>query len=159
MGLIDIYVGGARDGTTGIVKNFAKSQEGAKYFEWNQRSEIVELINSQPEGEPINLIGHSYGGDTAAWAAIESCRPINSLTTIDPVSRQKPDYNKIKEKVGTWTNINAAPAETNSTDFIAKLGGKWGEGPKEAATTFKNVNANHGDFLNMLRATNSSNSK
>ena len=69
---------------------------------------------------------------------------------MDPVSRYKPDYEKLKEKVGSWTNINAAPEVTNYTDTIANFGGKWGEGPKSAASTFINANANHGDFRKMI---------
>jgi RHS repeat-associated protein len=153
LGLIDIYIGGAGDATTGIVNNWVKENApDAKYFEWTQGKDIKKLIDSQPDGEPINLIGHSYGGDTAAWAALNSCKPITSLTTIDPVSRFKPNSDDIKKKVKDWTNVNATPLVPDRTDFIAALGGKWGDGPRPYSN-FITVDTNHGNFSALINAT------
>lgn len=60
LGLIDIYVGGAGDGTTKIVSSWVeKNARGSPYFEWTQGSELSEYISKVPANEPINLYGHS----------------------------------------------------------------------------------------------------
>lgn len=154
LGLVDIYVGGAGDGTTKIVQSWVaeNAQAGSKYFEWSQSRELAEYIAGLPSAEPINLYGHSFGGDTAAWAAINAGRPINSLTTLDPVSRFKPDYAKFACAVGEWHNVNAAPSKRNKDDWIATVGGKWGAGPNGRAKSHVDVNVNHGDFPGLIRA-------
>lgn len=107
-----------------------------------------------PKGEPINLIGHSYGGDTAATVAANSSRHIDSLTTIDPVSWFKPDFNKVKENTTTWINMNAVTSSRWKFDnIVAGIGGAWNEKPEGYADVFLNVNADHADFEGMLKAT------
>ena len=151
-GLVDIYVGGARDGTTKIVRSWVdKNAVGSQYFEWTQGSQLSAFISSVPAGEPINLYGHSYGGDTAAWAAIRAAGRVNSLTTLDPVSLIQPDFKKLKCSVGTWRNVNAAPSQRDRTDTIASLGGKWGAGPRGFATSYAEANVNHGDFGGLMK--------
>lgn len=122
LGLIDIYVGGAGDGSMKIVSSWvAENAPGSRYFEWTQGSALSEYISKLPADEPINLYGHSYGGDTAAWAALRAPRRVNSLTTLDPVSRFKPNFNKLRCAVGTWRNVNAAPSQSDNSDGIAWL--------------------------------------
>lgn len=145
-------VGGAKDGTTKIVSSWVdKNATGSPYFEWTQGSALSEYISQVPANEPINLYGHSYGGDTAAWAAMRVAGRVNSLTTLDPVSRFKPDFKKLRCAVGIWRNVNAGPIQSDRTDAIAWLGGKWGTGPRGTATSFAEVNVNHGDFGGLMK--------
>jgi pimeloyl-ACP methyl ester carboxylesterase len=152
-GLVDIYVGGARDITTKIVSTWVENNaKGSPYFEWTQGPELSEYIKTVPEDEPINLYGHSYGGDTAAWAAISAGGRVTSLTTLDPVSRFKPDYKKLRCAVGTWRNVHATPSMEDRSDNIAGWGGKWGSGPKGFATSYTEVDVNHGNFGGLMAA-------
>ena len=41
-----------------------------------------------------NLIGHSWGGQTAAQAAVDNPGRVNILVTIDPVGYDHPDFAK-----------------------------------------------------------------
>ena len=156
-GLIEIYVGGAGDRATGIVKGYAEIA-GGEYFSWDQASSIRDFIRNLPADEPVHLIGHSYGANTAAHVALAlcrvegalGCRKFDSLTTVDPVSRMRPDFKELSEKVPNWTNINAAPANRNFSDTIADIGGKWGDAPSGYANKHVSVNANLAEFRSML---------
>src|SRR5215510_15167940 len=97
MRLADIYVGGAWDSGSQIVKGYYESHKGPydMYFAWDQAKQITEYIRDLREflpNEPINLIGHSYGADTAADIAADMgkkvCgdKKIDQLITIDTVS-------------------------------------------------------------------------
>jgi RHS repeat-associated protein len=152
-GLIDIYIGGLADASMGTVRDWVRDHApSAKYFEWDQRRDILQFISGLPQNEPINLIGHSYGGDTAAWVAVDSCRTITSLVTIDPVSRIKPSYDDLWSKVFNWTDVSATPTRPDYTDSIAVWGGQWGRGPFGFADRFVSVDANHGDFGALMNA-------
>lgn len=76
---------------------------------------------------------------------------VNSLTTVDPVSRIKPDFKKLRCSVGTWRNVNASPSQGDRTDTIAWWGGKWGRGPRGIATSYAEANVNHGDFGGLMK--------
>ena len=72
-GLRDIFVGGAGDASSEIVKSYysqySKEHPDSAYYSWTQLDDIVKDINGTARnapGSPINIIGHSYGGDTAA---------------------------------------------------------------------------------------------
>jgi RHS repeat-associated protein len=154
LGLVDIFVGGLGDRGTGIVKDFVPP--GGQYFEHDQRREILEFIRRVPDGEPINLIGHSWGGDTAARVAIASCRTINSLITIDPVSWGRPDFDQVWSNVLSWTNVLASPTRDRGfSDFVADIGRQYGEGPRDFSN-FISVDTVHKDFSGMMRAVQSS---
>ncbi len=85
-----------------------------------------------------NLIGHSYGGDTAAYVALDNPGRINLLITVDPVSVFQPDFEKVGKSVRKWININAT-GERDDTgqrvrtrgDVAAGVGNAWNNGPKD----------------------------
>lgn len=81
---------------------------------------------------------------------VKSVVASTSLTTLDPVRRIKPDFDKLACSVGTWRNVNAAPSQRDRTDTIAWLGGKWGAGPRGIATSYAEANVNHGDFDGLM---------
>lgn len=157
-GNIYIFVGGFGDVSLsgGIVKNFAErfnpvAGQQVVYRSWDQSSEIQNLINSQPAGEPINLIGHSYGGDTAATITANSARQINTLITIDPVSLITPNYSDVAKNSNFWMNVNAQTANSlERSNIIAGIGGAWNSSPKGYADLFVNSQANHADFSSMM---------
>jgi len=156
-GLADIFIGGFWDDSTGIVKYFEKSYAKnhpntlVKYFEWHDKQDILNYIENLPEGEPINIIGHSYGAHTGAQVAEKSKRKINLLITIDPVGQRKVNESFI-ENVKTWLNIKAKPKDEDRdfSDTIAGIGGKGGTLPTGKATMSYESKMNHGYFQSMM---------
>jgi len=157
-GLRDIFVGGFGDSRSAIVKsyydNYHQNNPDSAYYSWTNLKDILQDIANAKPGDPINLIGHSYGGDTAAKAAMLSCKKVNLLITIDPVSRFRPDLNALAGKVGTWVDVDA---EGNSifqpSNFIAAIGGKWDGAANGIADSYIQDNGvNHEDFQQMMNA-------
>lgn len=157
--MIDIYVGGLNDDDNNWVSSYQKEYGGKNsvYYEWSDSDDILakmkEVCCENPD-EPINLIGHSWGGDTVAQIAANwdgNC-PIGILVTADPVSLWKPDFNKVSENTSYWININANPSNPNASDtWVAKPGGKWGEKPKPYADHYYEVDANHENFHDLMK--------
>ncbi len=73
------------------LKDMAENFKGATHFTWDQKSEIIEKIKSHAESQPIVLIGHSFGADSAIEIAEElntlknNFRPIDLVVTLDAV--------------------------------------------------------------------------
>ncbi len=164
LGLLDIFIGGAHDSNSGIVQgyaaSFSKNNPGrnALYFSHGQLNKILAAIKKAKcdnPNDPINLVGHSWGGDTAADIAamlMSSGNLVDLLVTVDPVSRSQPNLSDTTFGARNWMNINAAPSSTNGSDFIAFLGGKWGNSPAGFADTHFSVNTNHANFRAMMSA-------
>ncbi|GAA0687565.1 alpha/beta fold hydrolase [Dyella marensis] len=161
-GLRDIFVGGADDASSGIVKgyydSYSKSHPDSAYYSWKQLDDIVKDINNTAKnspGDPINLIGHSYGGDTAAAAALQACGKVNLLITIDPVSRfHSRDLQALSGSVGTWVDVNAQGGSAFQRDnFIAGWGGSWDAKPNGVAGSYiEDHFTSHRDFDQMMHA-------
>ena len=84
-----IFVGGAGDQNSAIVYReyerfkFARPDISSRYFSHDQNREIGKYINTLPDGAPVTIIGHSWGGDTAAQVALNvPKRIIRSLPLI-----------------------------------------------------------------------------
>jgi pimeloyl-ACP methyl ester carboxylesterase len=80
-------------------------ERDVRYYAWSARTEISRAINTTPQGEPINIIGHSLGGVSAIRAADSTNRIIDNLITIDPVQGFPGIGQVTLGNVGTWTNI------------------------------------------------------
>jgi thioesterase domain-containing protein len=71
------------------MKDMAAHVKGARFYGWDQKSEIVKEISKRPMHQPVILVGHSLGGDTAVEIANElntlehSFRKVNLLATLD----------------------------------------------------------------------------
>jgi RHS repeat-associated protein len=160
-GMVYIFVGGAGDSSlSGIVRNYAAdfrplTGQQVIYRTWDQGSDIQKYIAGLPTGEPINLIGHSYGGDTAATIAANSSRRINMLVTIDPVSQIKPNFSAINQNTNMWVSVNATGGSAfEQSNLIAGLGGAWDSSPQGAATSYISApKAVHADFGKMMSTT------
>ncbi|CFU06544.1 YD repeat-containing protein [Burkholderia pseudomallei] len=157
-GLRDIFVGGFGDGSSGIVQGFYSTYHqknpDSSYYSWKDEAAILKDIANTPEGDPIHLIGHSYGGDTAAKAAMKACRKVDLLITIDPVSRHRPDMQSIASSVGTWVDVDAEGGNPfQPSNFISGLGGAWNGAPSGIADSYIQDNGvNHEDFGAMMNA-------
>jgi RHS repeat-associated protein len=153
-GRISIFVGGLMDSNSKIVSDYYASYKAtdsnSRYFEWTQSTDIQKLIKDQPAGEPINLIGHSYGGSTVADIAASSERRIANLITIDPVGAGALDFAAIRKNTDMWVNVNATPKSSDFSDFVATMGGKWGNSPQGNADSYITADQNHGKFKSMM---------
>ena len=87
-------------------------------------ADIDSTLQANPD-EPINLIGHSYGGDTAYLIARDTTHNMNNLVTLDPVSHFTYDISK-PERVSNWDNVYSNPHNYDPSDFVADIGGQWG---------------------------------
>jgi hypothetical protein len=71
------------------VKDMSNAMKGAEYFDWDQKSDILEEISKRHPSTPIVLVGHSLGGDTAVEIANElnslenQFRKVDLLVTLD----------------------------------------------------------------------------
>lgn len=167
LGLYDIFIGGNNDDDSRIVNSYFTDftklhpDRNTAYFTWNQQSEIIALVNKIRaecgDDEPINLVGHSWGGATAANVAEALGKDgVDLLITIDPVSRIWSRPGDLSDNVGTWIDVNATPSDGNASDLLARLGGKWGDWPDGRADDYYTVDANHENFRALMEAAPSS---
>lgn len=138
----------------GYYEDNFKSRGKSAYFEHDEGDKVIALINritSECPNEPINVIGHSWGAETAEDVAKALPGVIDLLVTVDPVSRwwSKGDP---RPNVNEWININAGPSNRDFSDTVASVGGKWGNWPDGKADAHYSVDASHAYFRNMMKA-------
>jgi hypothetical protein len=77
------------------IKDMAENYPDAKLFNWTDHDEIVKEIKKHAPNEPVVLVGHSFGGDTAVEVANElnsaknMFRAIELIVSIDAVGMNK----------------------------------------------------------------------
>jgi len=77
-------------GYAGVGK-MADSVEGSRIYSWSQHDEIIQDIKKVHKDQPVILVGHSFGGDTALEVAEEldslehGFRKVDLLIMIDAV--------------------------------------------------------------------------
>lgn len=98
LGLLVVYIGGAMEGTLGQLSDFQNDVGADISFEWNQETEAVDKIRkaiADNPCEPIVVVGHSLGGDTAMDVADDlkddDCLKCLYAVTLDPVSQFDPN--------------------------------------------------------------------
>ncbi len=73
------------------VGRLADSVKGSRIYGWDQQDEIIKEIKKVALNQPIILVGHSFGGDSAVEIANKldslehSFRPVDLLITMDSV--------------------------------------------------------------------------
>lgn len=73
------------------VGRIAESIKGSRIYGWNQKDEIIKEIKKVELKQPVVLVGHSLGGDTAVEVANEldslkhKFRTVDLLVTMDAV--------------------------------------------------------------------------
>lgn len=73
------------------VGRIAESVKGSRIYGWDQKDEIIKEIKKVALNQPVILVGHSFGGDTAVDIAnsLDSLehgfRPVDLLITMDAV--------------------------------------------------------------------------
>lgn len=94
-------------GYAGVGK-MAEAVEGSRIYGWDQQDEIIEHIKKVKAEQPVILVGHSFGGDTALEVAEEldslehGFRAVDLLITIDSVGA---DNDIIPQNVKNHLNV------------------------------------------------------
>lgn len=94
-------------GYAGVGK-IADSVEGSKTFNWSDHEEIMDEIKKVHRDQPVILVGHSFGGDTALEVAEEldslehGFRKVDLLVMIDAVGA---DNDIIPQNVKNHLNV------------------------------------------------------
>jgi hypothetical protein len=94
-------------GYAGVGK-MAESIEGSRMYGWDQQDEIIKEIKKRRNDQPIVLVGHSLGGDTAheVAEALDSLehqfRKVDLLVTIDAFGA---DHSIISQNVKNHLNV------------------------------------------------------
>lgn len=57
------------------VRDMADNLPGSKRFSWNEQDKIIEEIKKHAPDQPVVLVGHSFGGDSA----VEIANTLNSV--------------------------------------------------------------------------------
>jgi RHS repeat-associated protein len=142
------FVGGFFDKTSGgSVLDAYNEFEGPNkaYFTWDQGEALAKWIDEN--GGNVDIIAHSYGGDTAA-SVVAAGHSVNTLITVDPVSRFGPNYSAVAENSATWINYDARGGGVTLPNVIAGVGGAWNSGPKGYADTYeKKTQYDHADIM------------
>ncbi len=79
------FVSSTNDG----MRKMAEHVQGARFYDWDQKGEILKEVLKRPAHQPIILVGHSLGGDTAVEIAQElntldnGFKKVNLLVTLD----------------------------------------------------------------------------
>ncbi|WP_028875727.1 FG-GAP-like repeat-containing protein [Teredinibacter turnerae] len=116
----------------------------ATYFTWDQGGDLSAWIDSN-SGYAITVIGHSYGGDTAA-TIVSKGHKVSHLITVDPVGWTRPNYSSVAANSGKWTNYNAVGGgRLNFSNIVAGIGGAWNNAPVEYVTQPIDAKYDHAD--------------
>jgi pimeloyl-ACP methyl ester carboxylesterase len=144
------------------------------YFTHDQGDELRDWINwqNQSTGGQVGVVGHSWGGDTAARVVADGAK-VAVLVTIDPVGhsipeataapalRSKPEFPQlalppqghslqdIHNNSGTWLNVHLSGNPSRSSWFpnsVAWLGAQWKDSPNGHATRHYVAQGDHDEF-------------
>lgn len=73
------------------MSRIAESVKGSKVYGWSDKAKIIEEVKKVALNQPVILVGHSFGGDTAVEVANEldslehNFRPVDLLVTVDAI--------------------------------------------------------------------------
>ena len=105
----------------------------------------VTWIDENNSKYSVTVIGHSYGGNSAARVVAAGHR-VDHLITVDPVGRFKANFKNVAKYSGTWTNYVATGGGMNGNNLVARIGGWYGHKPKGYADHHISVNKDHVDI-------------
>jgi hypothetical protein len=89
------------------IKDMADNYPGAKSFSWEEHGKIMDEIKKHTPDQPVVLVGHSFGGDTAIEVANELNSPKNGFRAVDLlVSIDAVGMNKTIIPVNVKSNLN-----------------------------------------------------
>ncbi|USD21226.1 hypothetical protein [Microbulbifer variabilis] len=120
----------------------AYGKEGDIYFEHHQKKELAAWIDENNSEYSLTVIGHSYGGNSAA-RVIAAGHRVDHLITADPVGRFKPNFTNVALYSETWTNYVATGGGMNRNNLVARAGGWYGHKPEWYADAHIPINKDH----------------
>jgi pimeloyl-ACP methyl ester carboxylesterase len=164
---MDIFIGGGGDDLAflglGVLASYARR------FAAETGRPVIYLPNARPgrvrraiaeaaaRGEPLSLVGHSWGGPDAWRAAAGAARrglPVRALVTLDPV-----DGPLRRRFAGSltceWLNVVASPSAPDRSDALTRaplLARKPSSLPVAQATRAVTLDLNHWDVAGMMHA-------
>jgi pimeloyl-ACP methyl ester carboxylesterase len=158
------FIGGAGGAKSGIVRNYTAllapdrriGHRDVEYYTWDERERVLARIAATPLETRTVLVGHSWGGDTAAQVAAalgQRGRPVDTLVTVDPVGRWLSEefFRRVGAGSIEWVNIRAHGATTTDpSDTIAMIGGSYADQPRGHASTHLEAPFTHNDFRGLL---------
>lgn len=170
-GETDIFIGGAGDRSMSpIVQSYARGQSGqagrtVRYFSHNQRSEAISFAREAAgNGEPLNIIGHSYGTNTAVGvtkALSKDGIQVDNLIGVDGVRKAGRRSGIGGAEPGSVVGVNSTGGGNgNLVEGLGKaLGGvtTMGGGTPRAfqpgqADISINADVSHSDFSGAMNA-------
>lgn len=128
-----VFVGGFLDGLFCCMLKLAKEyyklnpQQDIWYATHDSAKQLRKIVQSYNNaGKKVVLIGHSWGGDTAAYL-LRNNQDIRAdlLVTFDPVSKKGAPAKT--ENMGKWVNIfvDYEISRNHHSNLLAKIGGPW----------------------------------
>ncbi len=114
------------------LEDMASAIPKSEVYSWGEKDEAVESILKRPRHQPVIVVGHSLGGDTAVEVAQELNQVANGFRTIDLlVTLDSVGFNNdiIPQNVKTnlnfigddWYGINDSPNIARNTDYTAVI--------------------------------------
>lgn len=150
-----IYVGGGCDGyctsNTTIVQNYAKNNGGVFFRHYQTDAIVAEIKDAIANGEPVILIGHSWGGSAVMQIADQhDDLRIDLLVTVDPVGKGA-DLSP-SERSGTWVNIKATDdaSDRSTGNRVSNIWGRTSDTRTGRADVNVRSNRIHENFNGML---------
>ena len=132
-----VFVGGFMDGIFCCMLKLAKEycklnpHQDVWYATHDSAKQIHKIIKSYNNaGKKIALLGHSWGGDSAAHILSKNKDiHVDMLVTLDPVSKKGPPSKE--ENMGLWVNVfvDYDVSSSHHSNLLAKIGGPWGSVP------------------------------
>jgi hypothetical protein len=165
---INIFIGGFFD-RSGLGDNHPVYESYALqhgvfgrnyYISHDQTDRALALIHALPKDMTINIIGHSWGADSAALMVLKIPNRVDTLVTVDPVSVLQPHFETVRSSVNSWININAVGADNSTAlswerirqgGFVAGIGNSWNNNPQGIANIHIQAPYNHAAFDEMMR--------
>ena len=152
----------------GLARSAFDNQKGqccqTQYYSYLDKQAIVDDIVEQKRVNPnvrINFVGHSRGGAMANEIVVNILSKANILANIvvflDPV-KANPSDSFIRPKSKRSVNANqyicvfAKPIKRDPTDYVAIVGGQYGDKLQSCCDYFYVADANHGEVMKMLKS-------
>ena len=156
MGEYEIFVGGQNDVFNGTMKSTRNRYRAenpdrtATYVRHNQdRALHAELKRGMQSGEPINVICHSRGCNTAMREIEHTGISVATLVTLDPVAEGSRSHSvgwtgDKPPNVDNWVNVDASRATSDLSNIVANVGDTYsGDFPTQGSDTSHVVDADH----------------
>lgn len=122
LGGLEVF-GNLTSGSYDGVRDLTEAVEGARFYGWDQQDDILEQVKIRAKDQPIILVGHSLGGDTA----VEIAQKLNTAEN----GYRKVDLLVTLDSVG-WDNDYIPQNVVKNLNFISEGNGFFKDGPNVA---------------------------